>query len=363
MNWEDDLLLEGEGAAVAERGQWQLAMYALHLSAGNTIYCKRIAARTIEQYVRAAATFLALFSGIDYRKDSPTDKSMGHILRPVFQDLHRYESVPDRREPYDLSMHRLAREITNQCDRDSLYAALTDGFEEGLAAGYRLSEWAQPAGLTNVARPQLNHLVEAECRTRAIVPDDLRCQTRDMRRARGLMILSLDLTSVHKLWVRFRTQKNGQHGEEKLFTRNPTPGGICFVSSAYRKLLRFRHLQAIDGRLDPGHTPLSVYYEPSSLSVKLITATDIEKFMRRLAIEVYHLHPVKDASDVQRWSAHSLRVGACVALHAMGFSTLDIQWILRWRSMAFVMYLRNVAILATRQHQALDRAAAMPHFI
>ena len=44
MNWEDDLLLEGEGAAVAERGQWQLAMYALHLSAGNTIYCKRIAA-------------------------------------------------------------------------------------------------------------------------------------------------------------------------------------------------------------------------------------------------------------------------------------------------------------------------------
>ena len=139
---------------------------------------------------------------------------MGHILRPVFQDLHRYESVPDRREPYDLTMHSLAREIANQCDRDSLYAALTDGFEEGLAAGYRLSEWAQPAGLANVARPQLNHLVEAECRTRAIVPDDLRCQTRDMRRAKGLMILSLDLTSVHKLWVRFRTQKNGQHGED-----------------------------------------------------------------------------------------------------------------------------------------------------
>ena len=79
-----------------------------------------------------------------------------------------------------------------------------------------------------------------------------------------------------------------------------------------------------------------------------------------LALSTNHLHPVRDAKDLSKWSSHSLRVGACVALHAMGFSVLDIQWILRWRSTAFMVYLRNVAILAIRQHQALDRAATLP---
>jgi hypothetical protein len=61
--------------------------------------------------------------------------------------------------------------------------------------------------------------------------------------------------------------------------------------------------------------------------VKLVAADDIERFIRHLVCSVYHLDPVRDAKDLSRWSSHSLRVGACVALHAMGFSfsTLDIQ--------------------------------------
>ena len=72
-----------------------------------------------------------------------------------------------------------------------------------------------------------------------------------------------------------------------------------------------------------------------------------------------HLHPIHDRKHLQRWGTHSLRVGACVVLHAMGFSALDIQWILRWRSMAFLTYLRNLTVLATKQVRALDRAAAI----
>jgi hypothetical protein len=47
----------------------------------------------------------------------------------------------------------------------------------------------------------------------------------------------------------------------------------------------------------------------------------------------------------------------------MGFSPLDIQWILCWRSQAFMVYLRNVAILAIRQFEALDRAAELLPFL
>jgi len=82
--------------------------------------------------------------------------------------------------------------------------------------------------------------------------------------------------------------------------------------------------------------------------------------MLRLAAQVYHLHPVDDRDAIQKWDTHSLQVRACVVLHAVGFFSLDIQWILRWRSMAFVSYLRNIALLSSRQNWAFNKALGMP---
>jgi hypothetical protein len=203
-------------------------------------------------------------------------------------------------------------------------------------------------------------MVDAPIRTRAFVPDDFQILTASRHRASGLSILQYPLDQITKMWVRWRTQKNGQHGEEKLFVRNPTLGGFCYVSSVYRSLACFRCLSVLDPRLKPNAKPLSVYWSLTAARVKLINADDIERFLCRLACAVYHLHPVRDAKDINWWSSHSLRVGACVTLHAMGFSTLDIQWILRWRSTAFMVYLCNVTILAIRQNLALDKAMALP---
>ena len=363
MKWDDNLLLEGGTPGLAERGQLQLAMYAVHLGTGHSIYCKQIKVATIESYVFAAASFLAQFTGVDFRKDSPSDTQMGSILSPVYKELRRYENVPNRREPYDLQMHTKARQLQEGAHHDSLLSALVDGFEQGLCAGYRLSEWAQPAGLTNVRNPQLNHLPPPNIRTKAIVPDDIRVLTVDFRCISGLAVAFLPVTSIAKLWIRWRTQKNMQNGEEKLFVPNPRPDGVCCVRAVWRSLQRFSRLQAINPYLRPDSTPLSVYFDPIHQAVQLVTSLDIEFFMRRLAAEVYHLHPIHDRKHLQQWGTHSLRVGACVVLHAMGFSALDIQWILRWRSMAFLTYLRNLTVLATKQVRALDRAAAIPHLI
>ena len=105
-----------------------------------------------------------------------------------------------------------------------------------------------------------------------------------------------------------------------------------------------------------------MYKHHGESAPRFITATDIEKTMRASAARVYNLHPIKDKVALQKWSAHSLRVGACVILHTMGHTESQIQWLLRWRSLAFMLYLRNVAILADQHHQTLDKAAAMPHF-
>ena len=360
MRWTDNWLLIGDDDNLALRGQLQLAMCAIHLATGHTIHCKQIKAATIEQYVLAASTFLAFFTGVDFRKDRPTDSFMGHILGPVYRDLKSYESVPDRREPYDIHMHMLARDLASVQDTRTLLPALADGFEQGLCGGYRLSEWAQPAGRHSVTQPQLNHLVTQTIRTRAIVPADVRCSTRTGSRLVGVAITYVPVSAVTRVWVKLRTQKNGQHGEEKMFIPSPDPTGVCMVNSLYRSLARFSSLRSLDGRIDERKTPLSIYYHPPTNTVRLVTSSEIDLFMRRLAIQVYHLHPVNDRDAIGKWGTHSLRVGACVLLHAMGFSALDIQWILRWRSMAFVTYLRNVAILSARQNMAFNKAAGMP---
>ena len=69
---------------------------------------------------------------------------------------------------------------------------------------------------------------------------------------------------------------------------------------------------------------------------------------------------VKDKAVLQLWSAHSLRVGACVILHTMGFTGTQIKFLLRWKSDTFMMYLRNVALLSDQQDEAIDKAAALP---
>ena len=359
MNWTDDILLE---KAEPVRGQAQLAAYAIHLSKGNTLVARQVKVKTIKEYVFAAASFLALFSGLDYRYDSPTDTNFGTLLAPIYSNLERYETVPDRREPYTPAMHQEAERIAAPIrtkDSRLLIPALVDGFAMALMAGFRLTEWAQHTGHSDPSRPMQNHLLSPNISTRALCPADLRIETDNHRRLQGLEILSVPLTCIRKLWIVFRTQKNGHHGEERLYTRNSNPSGHCFVTAAYSSLSRFKLLMQLNPSLTET-TPLAVYWHPSTQTVRLITAADIEDFMRPLAVAVYGLHPTKDKQALQKWSAHSLRVGACVLLHAMGFTPLDIQWLLRWRSNAFMAYLRNLAGLADRQHAAVDRAAGMP---
>jgi hypothetical protein len=360
MKWFDDPCLEN--TSDTRRGQHQLAMYAIHLACANSIYCKTLKSGTIKEYCAGVASFLALWTGVDHRKDNPTDRTMGHILQPVFDDLAKYDSMPNRREPYSPSMQQEARRqsrMHSATQPNGVVAVLCDGFEAGLATGFRNGEWAQPNTNWNWRRPVVK-ILRTTTSTRALVPGDLEAYLNCGRRLIGLDILRVPVGDIFKLWITYRFQKNGDNGDRKSHTRNPTHGGHCCVSALYRQLERFRDMQTIVPLTDT--TPLFCYFDPSTCDVKLVTTVDIESFMRGIATIVFSLNPSKaeDAKSLQRWGSHSLRVGAACVLHSMGFQPLDIQWLLRWRSLAFMAYLRNLAILSNRQHEALDRAATMP---
>ena len=362
MNWGDDLLLE---KSTPIRGQLQLAMYAVHVASGSSLTCRQLKLATIKQYVLAAASFLALFCGRDLRKVNPSDTQYGPYLHSVFKDLEQYEKVPNRREPYTPEMHEECEKLaalSRPFQPLGVHSVMATWFTIGLLGGFRLSEWAQYASNSDPHKPRANHLLPPELLTRALVADDIRIETLNRRRYTGLAILNVPLSSIRKLWVKFRTQKNRQNGEERLWTLNDAVDGHCMVASFYSVLGRFSELLRLDSTLDKSTTPLALFFDYVTRRVRSVTSTEIEAVMRHCASIVCGLHPVHDKEKLEMWSSHSLRVGACVILHAMGFSTIDIQWILRWRSLAFMAYLRNLAGLADRQNVAIDKARGMPHF-
>jgi hypothetical protein len=129
--------------------------------------------------------------------------------------------------------------------------------------------------------------------------------------------------------------------------------GRCFVAAMVRIVQRF--LRLVGRRTG---IPLAVYKRGPE--VLYLTEGVIAKTMKSLACAVYNLDPTKD--DV-RFSSHSLRVGACVILHANAFTASQIKFILRWKSDAFMEYLRNTAVLSHQQNRAIDLMDQMPNLI
>jgi hypothetical protein len=158
-------------------------------------------------------------------------------------------------------------------------------------------------------------------------------------------------------FMKWRFQKNGDNGQELMWARAHELDDYSLVGPLYDVVDRF---VALRGAHDTT-TPLACYAttRKGKTVVRLITDCDIETLMRSLACEVYKFLPTKDKDLLSKWSAHSLRVGACVILHAMGFTAEQIKFILRWRSNAFMVYLRSNIILADKHVRALNQAGKL----
>ena len=281
-------------------------------------------------------------------------------FQSIYKELEHWETVPNRREPHTLEMlhDHQAQVACEGSHQDSLLAALADWFKVGLFAGLRKSEWAQDAGNSDIRCPQL----DVKNGTRAFCLCDIHFESQTRRRYSAIDCLSAPANeTVVKCWITFRTQKNGEHGEEHLFTRNKSGSGKCFIAAMEQIIQRFVHLR---GSCDTT-TPLALYCATEGATPKLITAAETERVMRNTAARVCKLDPRKDKDKkaLQRWSSHSLRAGTCAILHAMGYAAASIEFLLRWKSDAFMAYLHNLTILADRHTTALDKAAGMPHFL
>jgi hypothetical protein len=78
----------------------------------------------------------------------------------------------------------------------------------------------------------------------------------------------------------------------------------------------------------------------------------VNTFLRQSAASTFGLNP--DGAEVKKWSTHSICVTAANLLHRAKFSDSYIKNRLRWRSDAFLVYLRNTFYTASDHSKALD---------
>jgi hypothetical protein len=300
--------------------------------------------------MNAAASMLqsAQIPDRDFRRLNLSDKHYAPRIAAAFKEIKRWEDVPHRREACEVEMLLQLRKELQESGADplGLRMALLDWFILGLSAGYRRSEWCQDEGNSNPATPQKNFRGETQAFT-SLDFEFLLHGNRLVSAATALNFTEKDLQAASNCW---KTQKNGDHGEKRLFY-NSGNGPLQPATAAHRVVKRFHELLGIHNTT----APLAIYRDNNG-HVKAITSKDVKRELQYLASVVYSINPTseKGAEALSRWTSHSLRVGACTTLHAKGFTDVQLQQLLRWRSTAFMRYLRNTRVLGLRATDALN---------
>ena len=271
-----------------KRGTIQLALYALHLFSGNSLAHKTPALKTIKDYIHNTASFLALFNDDcwDFRYDSAQSKTFSPYIQAVYDEIARWAKQPNRREPFTTEMleELRTRVATSTPDPDSLEAALLDWFQFGLCSGIRRSEFCQDSSHPDPDRPQKDRFQD----TRAFTIMDIRMVMKDKRQLCGPEILTATIDDMRESFVTWRTQKNNQNGEVKLFTITEKRYNQSAIPALYNIVARFVRLK---GKSDIT-TPLALHKTTNpNLPIRSITDGNVEKSMKALAATVYKLDP------------------------------------------------------------------------
>ena len=112
--------------------------------------------------------------------------------------------------------------------------------------------------------------------------------------------------------------------------------------------------RAIELKVDKDK-PIAVFTEnlKGENITRFIDDIHIKSLLQEAAGKEYN---IKCKKELSAFTSHSIRVGACVLLHAQNISAEDIKFRLRWRSDTFRTYLRNIVQLAERHRDAITKA-------
>ena len=320
-----------------------MACYAVSLTSNETIFCRVIKASTVNLYLTDAAK-LAIFKNLpDPLKNVLNQKS--NYITNVVNEHRWWETMPNRREPLTFSMvdtgFLTAYGSTANKFNDSLDAALTDWFILAMQAGMRKSEWCQDRYLLQKSGKVI---LNRDGSASAFIFSDFTFEQSNGYRCNNHRSMHIHSASLVKICWRF--QKNGTNGETLSYMANCSNPSRCPVQATLRIRARAIRLGV------PPHLPIAVF-QNSTGSSQYIDDFHVTHKLQSLARSVYN---ITTSSDLARFTTHSLRVGACVLLHETSQTPDFIKARLRWRSDAYLMYLRNTPKLANLHNIAINKS-------
>lgn len=325
-----------------------LAAYAMYLATGHTILSQSIKSGTISSYLKDAADFISRLDTTVDRDARKTDKgTMYEGIQKVIGEVKRLEKVPERREGYTIAMHRQLCENTRLRHQDDKVTVVRDWCTVGLQGGFRRSEYCQikSSGLLH------NYDVCPLGGPTAFALDDIQFFSRTQSQLdRSYALSNPDCVYFIKVW--FRWQKNGFHNIFRWFARNDEKPFLCGVSAWIRIVERYIRLVGTSN-----DKPLAVYKHEGTGFPRYLTSTIVTIEMRILAQSV---HGITKKEDLQRFSCHSLRVGACNIYFASGVSPEVIKRVLRWESDAWRQYVRDLRCTAVQVVTSMNTADNLP---
>ena len=158
-------------------------------------------------------------------------------------------------------------------------------------------------------------------------------------------------TKLLSVTIRWRFQKNGNHGEEIEFSFSPDITR-CPVKSAHNIAVRFVEMNATSG------TPLAIYKtNRGSKKPSYLLKRGVELKLRTAAWKIYYPECETLSESPAKVTLHSICIGAAMILFAKRWDDTNIMGRLRYKSTRFRMYHRNVPALAALHAKAVTEAA------
>ena len=257
-------------------------------------------------------------------------------ISTLLREQTRWEKVPNRKEPVTEPMLRdMHQHAATTGDPDDIHHVVAEFATIGAVGGaFRLTEWAQE---NDVHKNGTKKNIDGS--HAAFTLDDMIFYGKNNKRLRQSDRQLLNEDDVYKVSFRWRFQKNGENGEIKTLSRADHVH-MC----GPRMAVRIRN-RAIKLKIS-SKSPLAVYVNRKAKRpvVRHIRPIEIEKVFQASAARVFDLDPTKkaDKETLKKWTSHSLRVGACVALHMTGADATLIKFRCRWRSDACLICLCDV---------------------
>jgi hypothetical protein len=255
----------------------------------------------------------------------------------LINNLIKEEDIARQRSPLDSKMYaEMLRRSNASRSLDSEHHTLFDATTIGRYLGPRVSEFAQTTDKT------VDYHVYPSGRRviKAFIANDFQFIDET-----GQVIIELSDTSidvVNRVRVTWRIQKNRQNNQKVTLSCDKSNPTICPVLAALRLVFRARRLS------QPDSMPVACYLKKDALAY--LTGSRIALHFRAAARAV---RPNISKDDEQRYSAHSLRVWACVLLDEAGKSPDYIKKRLRWMGDSFRMYLRDTHVIQDQHREAL----------